>query len=269
MNTPTPLTPSFTLITGASKGIGRELAREAARSGQSVILVARDRAGLESLAAELTGTYSVQAEVLIEDLSKEGAAARVFEAVQAKGLHVENLINNAGFGLYGELLSLDPQQDRDMLQVNMITLTEMTRLFAGPMVKSGRGRIMNVASTAAFQPGPLMSTYYASKSFVLSLSEALANELEPRSVTVTALCPGATPTGFQERSSLKSSMILNKGIMTSAPYVAKIGFESMMKGRRVVIPGLLHCFMAWSTRFLPRRLLVDVSRRAIEQKELA
>ncbi len=267
MKNPTPdTTPSFTLITGATQGIGREFARLYAARGRALVLVARGQAALDELRRELAPT-GARLETIALDLSTTDAALALFERTRQSGWHVETLVNNAGVGLHGEFLGLDAERDRAMLRLNMLTLTELCRLYAPAMVARGKGEILNVASTAAFQPGPLMSTYYASKAYVLSFTEALAEELAPRGVRVTALCPGATATNFQSTADMKAVTIFRKGLVSTAPEVAAAGVRALERGRRVKIPGALHAAMALSVRFLPRDCVTKVSRLAITPRD--
>lgn len=256
---------STALITGASLGIGLELARQLAEGGNDVILVARSEGRLSALAAELAKTYNVKATVIAADLGKAGAAEALHAAVAARGLTVDILVNNAGYGQYGRFLEIDAQADTGMLQLNMIALTELTRVFAKDMAGRGQGRILNVASTAAFQPGPLMSTYYATKAYVLSFSEAIGNELKDSGVTVTALCPGPTRSGFQDKAQMQGSRLLQFGMMDAAT-VARIGLKAMAKGKPVVVAGLMNKLLAGSVRFTPRRLVTAMSRYVSERQ---
>ncbi len=252
------------LVTGASLGIGLELARLAAKDHGRVILVARSEAKLATLAKELAAAHGTEVHVIAADLSLPGAADRLYNDVVALGLAVDTLVNNAGVGQYGRFLEVDAAADARMLQLNMVALTELTRLFARDMTRTGGGRILNIASTAAFQPGPLMSTYYASKAFVLSFSEALANELKDQGVTVTALCPGPTRSGFQDQAQMQGSRLLRLGMMESAA-VAAIGYRGMLRGKTVVVAGASNAFLVQSLRFMPRCLVTKVSRFVSER----
>lgn len=253
------------LVTGASLGIGLELAKNFAEDGIDLILVARSEDKLKAIAKEFEEKCGVKVTVLAQDLAASGAAAELHRRVADLGLTVDYLVNNAGAGQYGKFLEINPEVDDRMLQLNMIVLTEATRLFAKDMTRRGKGRVLNVASTAAFQPGPLMATYYATKAYVLSLSEALNNEFKDQGVTVTALCPGPTRSGFQDNAKMDGSRILKLGMMEAAP-VAKIGYQGMRKGRAVVIPGAGNKVLAQSIRFTPRAVVTKLSRYISERK---
>lgn len=251
------------LITGASSGIGLELARVCAEHGVDVIVSARSEDKLQMLAKEIVTTHGVKAEVLVNDLSGQGAAGELYEGVKEKGWAVDYLVNNAGFGVYGEFLETDWQQEADMLQVNVVALTHLTKLFVPDFIQRGSGRIMNVASTAAFQPGPLMAAYFASKAYVLSFSQALSNELKGTGVTVTALCPGATETGFQNAAGATGSRLFDSRRLPTGADVAKYGYKKMMQGKRVAVHGLMNRILAQSNRFAPRAMSMAITRALI------
>jgi short-subunit dehydrogenase len=247
------------LITGASSGIGADLAREAARDGYDLVLVARRREAMEALAAELKTTGAAST-IIPADLNKPGAATALMQDVDARGIVLDVLINAAGFGDNERFDRADPAKLAAMLQVNVVALTELTRLVLPGMVMRRRGRVMLVASTAAYVPGPRMAVYYASKSYVLSFGQAIAYELRDSGVTVTTLCPGATATEFAGTAGA-GDMPLFSGIfpvMRSAD-VAKIGYDGLKAGRAVVITGLLNKIMAMSGRFSPSAIALRVS----------
>lgn len=253
------------LITGASSGIGLELAKLFAADGHDLILVARSKDALEKLAQELTGKHKVKARVLSVDLSLSSAANEIYE--QLSGVEVEFLINNAGFGIFGMVAETKESNLLEMMQVNIVALTQLTRLFLPDMIKRKRGRILNVASTAAFQPGPLMAVYYASKAYVLSFSEALANETKGSGVTVTALCPGPTLTGFQKRAHMEDSNLVSGNLpVMDAAGVARVGYRAMMKGKTLVIPGMTNRLLAFSVRLGPRKLVTAIARHLQERR---
>jgi uncharacterized protein len=246
------------LITGASSGIGRELAKCFAADGCCLVLVARRGSALESLARELRQTHKVDARVVVADLAETEAPTRIIGQLKHRGLKVDVLVNNAGFGAQGRFAELPLERQLEMLQVNVTALTHLSRLLLPDMIKRGRGGILNVASTAAFQPGPYMAVYYASKAYVLSWSEAMAEELAGTGVVVTALCPGPTETAFADAARMKDSLLFRMNRM-SARTVAEIGHRAFRQGRVVVITGLRNRMLAFSVRFSPRWLVRRVA----------
>lgn len=246
------------LITGASSGIGLELARVFAREGYALVLVARNRKRLEEIAAELK---PAPVKVIAKDLSLPGAA----EDVQREVPKVDVLVNNAGFSVFGKFADLPLAEELNIMQLNMTALVILTRLYVPGMIAAGSGKILNVASTAAFQPGPLMAIYYATKAFVLSFSEAIANELEGTGVTVTALCPGPTATGFQERAKMENSGLVKGKRMMDARTVAEVGYRALLRGKPVVIPGLRNKLLAQSIRVSPRSMVTKIVRKMQEE----
>ncbi len=253
------------LITGASSGFGIEFAKLFAKDGYNLILVARSEQTLLKQAAEYKKTYGVEARVIAKDLSQPNAAQDIFEELNSDGVRVEALVNNAGFATYGHFADLKISGELEMMQVNMIALTHLTRLFLPGMVARKSGKILNIASTAAFQPGPLMAVYYATKAFVLSFSEAIGNELKDSGVTVTALCPGPTETGFQQRAAMEESKLVSGKKIMDAATVAKIGYEALLKGKPVVIPGFRNNIMAQTVRFTPRQMVTNLVRNMQER----
>lgn len=252
------------LITGASNGIGRELAVLCAKDKHDLVLVARSENKLNQLAKELNKKYGVQVKVIAKDLQKMDAIQEVYEATDAENIEVDILINNAGFGLFGEFLNTEREDELNMIDLNIKSLTYLTKLYLPSMVKRKRGKVMNVASTAAFQPGPLMAVYYATKAYVLSFSEALENELKGTGVSVTALCPGATETGFSNRANLEESKLFKSGVM-DVETVSNIGYRGMMKGQSLVIPGFQNRMLTCLVRFLPRKIVPSIVRRVQER----
>jgi hypothetical protein len=250
------------LVTGASSGIGLEFARVLARDGHDLILVARSEGALHALAAELARAHGARAAVVPADLVEPGAAEEVAAAVAARDLTVDVLVNNAGVGLLGDFAASDRDRQLAMLQLNVGSLTDLTHRFLGGMLARGRGRIVNLASTAAFQPGPLMAVYYATKAYVLQFSLGLAEEVADRGVTVTALCPGPTATGFQRNSSFgdRSAWVRSLPVPDAAA-VAEAGWRGAKRGRRIVIPGAMNKLTAQGTRFVPRRAAAMVALR--------
>jgi uncharacterized protein len=244
------------LITGASSGIGQEFAKLCAAAGNDVILAARRRSELEALASELSRAHGVAARALEADLAEPNAPQAIFEAAGA----VDILINNAGFGKLGPFATVDWETHSSMIQVNVAALTHLTRLYLPGMVARRTGRILNVASTAAFVPGPYMAVYYASKAFVLSFTLAVAAELEGTGVTATALCPGPTITGFGDVAGNAHSKLFQRNAMT-AEAVAREGFAAMMAGKPERIAGARNRWLIWGTRFAPRKMLAAATKR--------
>jgi uncharacterized protein len=243
--------PQTALITGASGGIGEALARRFARGGFNLVLVARSEAKLQALAQELGGSHGVSARALACDLADPTSPEQLAQELAAQGIAVDILVNNAGFATYGRFAELDRNGELHMLQVNVVALTHLTHLLLPDMIARGRGRVLNVASTAAFMPGPLMAVYYASKAFVLSFSTALHNELQGSGVTVTALCPGPTSTGFQARAQMEESRLIRSRTLMGVDAVADAGYVGALRGMPVVIPGLLNRIQTFLPRLLP------------------
>jgi uncharacterized protein len=249
------------LVTGASSGIGAALAREAAKDGYDLVLVARRREPMQALAMELNAA-GAEVTVISTDLGKAGAAAELMQIVDGRGLVVDVLINAAGLGDSGRFDKSEPDKIAAMLQVNIVALTELTRLVLPGMMARRRGKIMLLSSTAAFQPGPKMAVYYASKAYVLSFGQAIGYELRRTGVTVTTLCPGATATEFAQVAGNSSSVLFNSGMpVTSADEVARIGYQGLMAGRPVVIVGFVNKVMAASARLSPPSLLLPIASR--------
>jgi len=248
------------VVTGASGGIGYELCKLFARDGYPLLLVARSGDKLKAFAEELTAAHGVAVATCALDLAAPDAPSQLFESAQNQRLPVQVLVNNAGFGDYGPFAEADLAACLQMLQLNVVALTHLTRLFLPGMLERNVGGVLNVASLAAFQPGPLMAVYYASKAYVLHLSEALAEELRHSNVRVTALCPGPTATGFEGRAGLNVSQMFT-GVM-DARAVAEAGYTGLFRGRRIVVPGMWNRLFAQGYRFVPRALLAGVVRRA-------
>src|SRR5215469_13410727 len=251
------------LITGASSGIGYDLAQLMAPDFDLVV-TARNQKKLEQLAQELESRHHGRVHVIPNDLVRPQAPAEIFAEIFRRGLQVDALVNNAGFGTYGKFDSAKPQDQLDMIQVNVTALTHLTRLALPAMLERKRGRILNVASTAGFQPGPLMAVYYATKAYVISFSEAIANELKGSGVTVTCLCPGATETAFAARADMGTSRLFKLGAMRSAD-VARAGYHAMLQGKTMVIPGLKNRMLAQSVRFTPRKVVTAITRSLQER----
>ncbi len=254
------------LITGASSGIGLELAHVFAKNGHDLVLVARNRKALKILADDLRKIYGASSIIMAKDLAKSRAADEIYREVRRTRVQVDVLINNAGFGTGGNFVETDLQTELDMIQVNITALTHLTKLFLPEMVKRGRGRILNVASTAAFQPGPLMAVYYATKAYVLSLSDAIAAELAGTGVTVTTLCPGPTVTAFHQRAGIPNIRLVNRALVMEARQVAEIGYKGLMKGKRIVIPGFKNMLGAQAHRFAPRNTVTAMVKFLNERR---
>lgn len=237
----------------------------AAGDGYEVVLVARRRERLEELARELTERHGVTAHAVAEDLSDPGAPARIFQAV-SEPARVDLLVNAAGLGVHGFFSDTDLEKELETIRVNVLALTEMTKLFLPGMLQRRRGVIVNLASTAAFQPGPLMAVYYATKAHVLSFTEALAEELHGTGVTATALCPGPTVTEFQKRAGVEDTPLFTGRMVSSAAEVARAGYDGAMKGKRVVVPGLANRILGFAARVGPRRLATRVARKLQEKR---
>ncbi len=247
------------LITGASSGIGYELARIFAEHGYDLVLVSRNESALHIYAAELSKHHGISAKVIGKDLSLSSAPFEISDQLKRENIFVDILVNNAGAGIYGPFLKTDLSLEIRILELNIVALTALTKLFLDEMIKKKKGKILNVASTAAFLPGPLMAVYYASKAYVLSFSEALSRELKGSGVTVTALCPGPTQTAFQKNAGLSGVRLLKKSVMIDAGSVARDGFEGLMKGKTIVVSGFLNKILVFSVRFLPRDFITAIA----------
>jgi hypothetical protein len=253
------------LITGASFGIGLELARIFARENYNLVLVARTGDKLRQLASEIEKAHGTRSLVLATDLTEPGAATYALDQTTRANITVDVLVNNAGFGQYGLFAENDLEECLRQVQLNVTTLTHLTRLYLPEMLERKGGRILNVSSTAAFQPGPLMAVYFATKAYVLHFSEALSNELQGTGVTVTCLCPGATATEFHKRANASGMRFLRMGSM-DARTVAEDGYRALMAGKPVVISGFKNWLVAQSVRFSPRQLVTAITRTIQESK---
>lgn len=251
------MTRPVALVTGASIGIGKEIAVQLAQQGHDLVLVARSEGKLHEVAAELEKQHGAKSTVIASDLGRAGSAQALFDAVKSKGLAVDVLVNNAGFGLKGRFVKMSLAEQQEMIQLNVTTLTELCWLFGRDMAARGHGRILNVGSIASFEPGPEFGVYSATKAYVLSFSEAIDAELRGQGVNVTTLCPGAVLTNFHDRASNDSKLLLATA-MQPAP-VARAGLRALFAGRPVVIPGLLNWLAAFTVRLTPRRLVTKVS----------
>ena len=254
-----PLARPLALVTGASGGIGAELARELARSGHDLVLAARTVAPMEALAAELREAGTA-ATVIATDLTQPGAAAALADDIASRGLAIDILVNNAGLGAAGRFDRIDPARIGEIVQVNIVALTELTHLLLPGMIERGHGRIMLVSSVGGFQPGPRMAVYFASKAYVLSLGEALSYELRATGVSVTVLCPGATATNFFAVAGAGNSVMARRfRRMMRAEDVARLGYRGLAAGRRVVITGTMNRLLALAGRYMPHRITLPVT----------
>jgi short-subunit dehydrogenase len=255
------------LITGASGGIGYELAKLFANDHHDLVLVARSGAKLAQFADELQRQFGVSVKTVPLDLSAPPAPQFLFDQLQREGTAVDILVNNAAYGKFGKFADISLEENLGQIHLNVTALTHLTQLFLGPMRERGAGKILNVASTAGFQPGPLMAVYYATKAYVISFSEALANELKGSGIMVTCLCPGATDTGFQGRAGTENTVLFKKLRPMDAKTVAREGYRGLMAGRTLVISGFRNWLLAESVRFSPRKVMTAISRRVLDKVE--
>lgn len=249
------------LITGATSGLGYEFVKLLANDGFNLVLVARNEEKLEEIKKTFT---NVEVTVIAKDLTVSGAAKEVFQEVKKEGIEIDVLINNAGFGLMGKFDELDLHTQMEMIQLNIATLTALTYYFLPSLKNRKRGRILNIASTAAFQPGPLMAVYFATKAFVLSFSEALVEELKDSNVTVTTLCPGATKTNFGTVANVEGSKMFSRAM--EPDQVAKKGYQAMIRGKRVIVTGGLNKVGAIGTKFMPRSVTAKIAKYVTGEK---
>ncbi|HYE59818.1 MAG TPA: SDR family oxidoreductase [Candidatus Kapabacteria bacterium] len=250
------------LITGASTGIGYEIARCFAQDGYTLFLVARENERLASAAHELGQTYNVHVIPFAQDLSEENAAIHIMKEIANQGLSIDVLVNNAGFGSYGPFAETQRKEQLDMIQVNVRSLVDLTHHILPGMIERKHGRILNVASTAAFEPGPYMATYFATKAFVLSFSEALQEELRDTSVTVTTLCPGPTVSQFSARANTERIGLFRSPMPTGR--VAQEGYNGLMRGKTIVIPGWKNRLLIHLLRVTPRFMVVRLVKRILQ-----
>jgi len=247
------------LITGATSGIGHQLSKLFAQNGYNLVLVARDEPKLEQRSDELKKAFGISTKVISKDLSVISSPEEIFVEVQRESIQIDILVNNAGFQEYGPFSETDLQNEIQMIQVHIASLTHLTKLFLPGMLKQGHGRILNLGSTGSFIPGgPLNAVYCATKAYVLSFSEAIAEELKNTKITVTALCPGATNTAFAQRAQIEDIRLFKFGVM-DAKKVAEIGYHALMKGKRIVVPGIANKLTVFSLRYMPRRLLTTIT----------
>ncbi len=258
-------TPKTALITGASSGFGYELARLFAKDGYNLVLVSLHNEKLKDVAKEMTETYDVHVDYTECDLSVPGSAQQLYDWTKKRKLTVDCLVNNAGIGIYGRFIDHELSKEQALMQLNMNTLAELCHLYIADMVKQGDGKVLNVASIAAFEAGPFYATYFASKAFVLLLSEALYYEYVDRGVTVTAVCPGVSRTGFFKQAGMRDDSKLLQSYMMTAEQVAKIGYSAMQAGKRMVVPGTRNKFVALGYRVFPRSILNRITYRLVHR----
>ena len=253
-------TTKTALITGASSGIGKALAENFAKDGYNLVLAARGVTKMQTLADDLQRRYKISATVIGADLETNDGATKLHADTKARGITISALANNAGYGSFGEFKDSALPTELAMMQLNMNTVVVLTKLFMSDLIAT-RGKILNTASTAAFQPGPYMAVYYATKAFVLSFSEAIAAELEGTGVTVTALCPGPTASGFQDKADMHASALVKGKKLPSSEDVAGAGYRAMQGGRRVFVPGCMNWVMAQSVRLTPRNMVTALVKQ--------
>jgi len=256
---------AYTLLTGASSGIGFELAKIFAAKNHNLILAARSKETLEKLAEDLRKAHKVKVEVIAMDLSQESAPSTLFQTCQDRSLRVNILVNNAGFGDNAAFLKSDWKRQENMMDLNMKSLTHLCYLFLPAMVAARQGAILNVASTAAFQPGPFMSVYYATKAYVLSFSEALNEELRGTGVYVSTLCPGPTMSGFQQAAGMDTALLFKLGVPGSQA-VAEYAYNALIARKSVAVHGFMNKISVFAVRFLPRGLVVRIVRMLQEKR---
>lgn len=253
------------LITGASTGIGYEFVKIFAAKKYNLVLVARSEEKLKQIAQELKGFHNVKVKIIIEDLSLPNAADAVLAELKKDNIHIDILVNNAGIGLQGFFAETSLKKELDMIQLNIVALTQLTKLLLPAMIKNKYGKILNVASVAGFFPGPCMAVYFASKAYVLSFSQAINNELEGTGVSCTALCPGGTKTDFFKSGEMENSQLAQNMKMADPATVAQEGYVGLMKNKPIVICGLYNKIQIFAIRFIPRFILTRITRRVHEK----
>ncbi|HOJ77373.1 MAG TPA: SDR family oxidoreductase [Bacillota bacterium] len=253
------------LITGASSGIGFELAKLFASNQYNLVLIARRQDRLLEFAAEYSAKYPIKITVISKDLALPTAPDEIYQELKQKAITIDILVNNAGTQIYGEFQNIDLQAALSLLQVNIIAVTHLTRLLINDMITRGTGKIVNLGSTGSFAPGPLNAIYCASKAYVLSFSESLSKDLEGTGVTVTAICPGATATEFAAKAEILNTRIFATMVM-KPDKVARIGYRALQSGRRIVVTGLYNKLLVFSIRFTPRWLILSISKFLMRKK---
>ena len=252
------------LITGATKGIGYELTKLFARDSYNLVLVARNKDKLIEIKEDFSKKYNIEVIVIPKDLTMPNAAIEIFHETVRKQIIIDVLVNNAGIGDFEIFNHADLSKISQIMQINIVSLTELTKLYLKGMVYRKEGKILNVSSMAAFQPGPYMAVYYASKAYVQSFSEAIASELKGTGVTVTALCPGPTKSGFQHEVGSEGSNLSKLNLLSSSEYVAKYGYRALHEGKRVAIPGFVNTSLINTAKFIPRKATIQVVKKLQE-----
>lgn len=256
-----PMTKAkIALITGGTSGIGLALAREFAVHGYDLVITSRNMNRLDMIAKQLTDEFQIQVTPIENNLSDHDAPQQLYDKTKNASLEIDALVNNAGFGTQGAFAETDLASELDMIQVNVSALTALTKLFLRDMLQRGSGKIMNIASTAGFQPCPFFAVYFASKAYVLHFTEAIAKELRGRGVTVTALCPGPTETSFAKRAGIEGEGFFREGSVMNVNAVARIGFRGFMRGKTIVVPGWKNKLLIFLVRFTPRWLVLKAVR---------
>jgi short-subunit dehydrogenase len=254
-----------TLITGASSGIGLELAKVFAKNGHNLVLVARSETTLNALKQEIEKDFEVEVKILIKDLKYYSTPEEIYREVTNAGIHINILVNNAGFGTFGNFAETDLESELEMIQVNITALTHLTKLFLKDMLEQESGRILNVASTAAFQPGPLMAVYYATKAYVLSFSEAIAEELKDTKIRVTTLCPGPTKTNFATNANISENKLFGPNI-PNGKEVAEYAYKALVNEKRIAIHGFKNKLLVHGTKLAPRKVVTKMVRKMQENR---
>jgi uncharacterized protein len=254
------------LITGASSGIGMELAKICAREGHNLVITARREENLKSLKSELEALYSVNVQLFVCDLTEQKSPDNLYRYTKENGIEIDLLINNAGVGDYGFFKETEWSRQQAIIDLNITALTRLTHLYLPRMLETGSGKIMNISSMAGFLPGPLMSVYYASKNYVTAFSEALANELKGTGISVTVLCPGPTESEFQRKANMQKSRLFDMFPVPGSAEVSEYGYRAMIKGKRVAIFGLHNRFLVSIMGLFPRNFLTAVARFIQERK---
>jgi len=256
---------NYALVTGATSGIGYEFAKLCAKDGYNLIIVARNQTKLNEIKTEFEKQFKISVLLIEKDLSKPGAAAELYKFLIENKIELKVLINNAGFGLFGKYYETDSAKESEMIQLNIVALTELTKLIVKEMVKQKSGYILNVASVAGFQPGPLMSVYYATKAYVLSFSQAIACELKDKGVVVSVLCPGATESNFFNAASMEESKLVKGKKLPTSKEVAEYGYKSLFEQKTVAVHGFQNKFLVFMGRLLPRKLLANIVNKIQEK----